>query len=248
MKSQQLYIDAHVHIGDFSSWIPAENTYVCSCAHSPHEFAAVEKALNKYHNVVPAYGIHPQNPDKDLYPFLEELVIQKRVKAIGECGFDLFTPDFISSLEQQKEVWTMQLELAVKHSIPLVIHCRRAMNELFGYTQLLKKLPAVIFHAFPGSTTEAQSLFKRGVQGYFSFGKELIKGRKQSIGCLKELPLELILLETDAPYQTLKHQKETPPEDIFLVYQKAATVLECPIKELIPIVENNFKRALLEHF
>lgn len=248
MKSQQLYTDAHVHIGDFSPWIPAENSYVCSCAHSPHEFSAVEKALNKYHNVVPAYGIHPQNPDKDLYSFLEELVIQKRVKAIGECGFDLFTPDFTSSLEKQREVWTLQLELAVKYNVPLIIHCRRAMNEFFGYTQLLKKIPSVVFHAFPGSPTEAHSLLKRGVTGYFSFGKELIKGRKQSIRCLKELPLEVILVETDAPYQTLKNQKETPPEDIFLVYQRVTEILEYPREELVPVIENNFKRALLEHF
>ena len=69
MKSQQLYIDAHVHIGDFSSWIPAENTYVCSCAHSPHEFAAVEKALNKYHNVVRLTVFIRKIPTKSCIPF-----------------------------------------------------------------------------------------------------------------------------------------------------------------------------------
>ena len=122
-------------------------------------------------NVVASFGIHPQNPDVRLFPVLEKLAEQRRLVAVGEAGFDFFTPELAANWHQQREVWQLQLEQAQKHQLPLVIHCRKAMDKIFLYCKDLKKLPAVVFHAFPGSCQEAENLLKRGIEGYFSLAR-----------------------------------------------------------------------------
>lgn len=235
------YIDAHIHIADCASWKLPPDTMVCSSAHSFEEFLLVEGAGQQNPGrVVATFGIHPQKPDISLYPVLEELACQKRIQAVGEAGFDCFTQEFTDTLPRQLEAWHLQLELARKFQLPLVVHCRRAMDKIFLYTKELNALPAVMFHAYPGSPQEARNLLRRGVNAYFSFGKELLRGRRNSIQCVQSLPLDRLLTETDAPYQTLRHQAATPPEDIQLVYGEFAKIRD--------IGEEKLKKQLLDNF
>ena len=83
--------------------------------------------------VVLSFGIHPQNPDVSLFPLLEKLAAEHRLGAVGEAGFDFFTPELTATREKQQEVWQLQLELAQRYQLPLVIHCRRAMDKIFLY-------------------------------------------------------------------------------------------------------------------
>lgn len=235
------YSDAHMHIADCVGWRLPPDTVVCSSAHSWEEFQLVEAAAQEHPGrVMATFGIHPQNPDATRYPVLEELARQKRIQAVGEAGFDLFTPEYQATLPRQLEVWCLQLELARKCQLPLVVHCRRAMDKIFLYTKELKALPAVVFHAYPGSPQEAGNLLRRGVNAYCSFGKELIRGRRNSIQCVESLPLERLLAETDAPYQTLRHQAATPPEDIKRVYGEFVKIRG--------IGEDELKKQLLDNF
>ncbi len=190
-------------------------------------------------------GIHPQNPDINMTSLLENVlkyekydikpdikydklltkydILQDKydkISAIGECGFDLFTPEFKSTLDKQKEVWNAQLELAIKYDKPIIVHCRKGMCHIFESIEKLKKIKAVIFHSFSGSVTEAISLRKKGVNAFFSFGKPILNGNKNAIQCVKSLPLENILLETDSPYQTLKGEEVTNPSDVLKVYEQ----------------------------
>lgn len=235
------YIDAHMHIADCASWKLPPDTMVCSSAHSFEEFLLVEAAAQENPGrVMATFGIHPQNPDVCLYPVLAELAREKRIQAVGEAGFDLFTSEYQATLPRQLEAWCLQLELAKKYQLPLVVHCRKAMDKIFMYTKELSALPAVVFHAYPGSPQEARNLLRRGVNAFFSFGKELLRGRRNSIQCVESLPLERLLAETDAPYQTLRHQAATPPEDIELVYRKFV--------EIRDIGEESLKAQLLDNF
>ena len=77
----------------------------------------------------------------------------------------------------------------------------------------------VLFHSFMGPPVEALSLLNRGINGYFSFGKQLLNCNKKAIACVRELPSNRILAETDAPFQTLKGEKYTAPSEIVRVYQ-----------------------------
>lgn len=198
-----------------------------------------------------SYGIHPQSPalrdktfiEKEL-SFIENLLAEKKIIAIGECGFDFFTPEFKSTAPEQEIVFNEQLFLAQKYNVPIVLHLRKSIEKIFTYSRELKKLPAVIFHSFPGTLREAQSLQNHGINAFFSFGKPILNGKKASIDCVQNLPIQNILFETDAPYQTLKDEKETLPSDIKKVYQRACELRGFSIEDLCEKIFINFKSAL----
>lgn len=116
-------------------------------------------------------------------------------------------------------MFNLQLDLALQYNMPMVIHARKANHKLFEYSRQFKKLPAVLFHSFMGPAREAQSLIDHGINAYFSFGKQLMNNNKKVLDCAKNLPLCVLLAETDAPFQYLKGEKFTPPSDIIKVYK-----------------------------
>ena len=196
------------------------------------------------------YGIHPQSPllkNKSLIEeelsYMENLIIDKKIIAIGECGFDFFTPEFRSTAAEQETVFNEQLFLAQKYNLPLVLHLRKSIEKIFTYSRQLKKIPAVVFHSFPGTFREAQSLTNHGINAFFSFGKPILNGKKASIDCVQNLPLQNLLFETDAPYQTLKGETETSPTDIKKVYRKACELRKINLEELSETVFKNFQIA-----
>ena len=196
------------------------------------------------------YGIHPQSPllkNKSLIEeelsYMENLIIDKKISAIGECGFDFFTPEFKSTATEQETVFNEQLFLAQKYNLPLVLHLRKSIEKIFTYSQQLKKIPAVVFHSFPGTFREAQSLTNHGINAFFSFGQPILNGKKASIDCVQNLPLQNLLFETDAPYQTLKGETETFPTDIKKVYRKACELRKINLEELSETVFKNFQIA-----
>ena len=71
-----------------------------------------------------------------------------------------------------------------------------------------------------GPPVEAQSLLNREINGYFSFGKQLLNGNKKAIACVRELPPERVLSETDAPFQFLKGESYTTLSDIKQITQE----------------------------
>lgn len=95
--------------------------------------------------------------------------------AIGEIGFDLW-PEFRHTLALQRSIFVEELRLAQQYHLPIVVHQRRAMHEIFAQISSLKRLPAVIFHGYSGTFLEALSLRKRGVHAYFSVGTPLLWG------------------------------------------------------------------------
>ena len=119
--------------------------------------------------------------------------------------------DYINKMENKKFV--------VAASVLGALLCTNAISAM-KYSKELKKLPAVLFHSFMGSLIEAESLLKRGINGYFSFGKQIFNNNKKVIQLVSELPLEKLLLETDAPFQTLKGEKFTDTKEIEKIYTK----------------------------
>ena len=219
--SSKTLFDAHFHYAvckELGICDLPENWQGISCAHSQPEFE-LQRAAPAC--VIQSYGMHPQNAAneniKESADFLENLLIKNLITFVGEAGFDYFTQEFRDAAALQEEIFNIQLELALSYNVPLVIHCRKTNHKLFEYSKQLKKLPEVLFHSFMGPPVEAQSLLNRGINGYFSFGKQLLNGNKKAIACVRELPAERILAETDAPFQYLKGEKYTNPEDIIKV-------------------------------
>lgn len=222
------YFDAHFHYFDCKksdSFDFFDNWKGCSCAHSVSEWNEQYDFSQTNKIILNSFGLHPQQAGKiDIKKqtdFLEFLINNKKVQAIGETGFDYFTDDLILKKDLQEIMFNNQLELAIKNNLPLIIHCRKANEKLFEYSKELKKVKSVLFHSFMGSPVEALSLKKRGINAYFSFGKQLLNNNKKVISCMRELPVEMLLCETDAPFQYLKNEKQTVISDIKTVYQSA---------------------------
>lgn len=244
LSKELKFTDSHIHLADLDNWTPINNSYVCSCAHSKFEMEKLNFFEKKYSNLVySAFASHPQNPSLNNIPLLENLLSTNSIKAIGEIGFDFYSKELAANFSMQQEVWNIQLELAIKYNKPIIIHCIKGIEKIFTYSKLLTKLPAVVFHSFGGSSVEAHSLMKRGINCFFSFGKPLLRGNKRAIQCVKELPHERLLAETDAPFQKLPTEKTTLASDIVFIYKELAEILELPLEEICKKLEKNFFSA-----
>jgi len=157
-----------------------------------------------------ALGIHPlyvQHADDGDLARLDAALTQHRddprLVAVGEIGLDYFVPELMQSplRERQEYFYVEQLKLARQHGLPVILHVRRSAD------RLLKGLRAVgnggyqwqgIAHAFNGSVQQAQAFMALGFK--LGFGGALTYERAQNLRRLAtELPLEAIVLETDAP-------------------------------------------------
>ncbi|MGN0739924.1 MAG: TatD family hydrolase, partial [Treponema sp.] len=176
---------------------------------------------NSKSKIFSSFGIHPQLPLLENLSYLESLLEEKKLNAVGETGFDFYTEEFSRTENQQTEAFLVQIELAQKHSLPVIIHGRKAIEKFFFYSKMLSKIPLVIFHSFSGTCQEALSLLNHGINARFSFSKQILNGNKKAVQCVSQLPLEKILFETDAPFQTLKGEENTMPSEILKVYEEA---------------------------
>lgn len=232
--------DAHLHLlycTNFS-YFPSNPYYIASSTSSIEEYKREEDYINLLYSrckkenktlpyIVKMHGLHPQSLStlsnsevEDNLSFLEHLLQTQAINAIGEVGFDLFSPEYKKSIEVQKEVFRQTLLLGIKYNTPCVLHVRKGLNYIFSYIPLLKRLPAVLFHAFPATNLEATALLNKEVNAYFSIGRQVLNGNKKVLSCASFLPLTKIVLETDAPYGKLKEEKETYPCKIREVYRK----------------------------
>ncbi len=247
-----LFTDSHIHITQIPNWAPVEQdgyaSPVCACAHSPEEWQDLA-VFSKYKrdSIILSFGIHPQFPQVSYIEKLESILRNgskdEKCDCIGEAGFDLFNDEYKQTIEAQIEVWSAQLELCEKYNFPLIVHSRHALDKVFADAKKLSKIRSVIFHSFPGSPLEAQSLLKRNINAFFSFGKPILNGNKRAIKCVQELPIECILAETDAPFQTLRGEEFTPASDIIKVYAKIAGLRNIDIEVICCSLEKNFYKA-----
>ncbi|GMO58324.1 MAG: TatD family hydrolase [Treponemataceae bacterium] len=256
-----IFTDAHIHLAhcnmeEILDFAGTQTALFCSSCHTKNE---LERTLEIAHKIrkqndaslaLASFGVHPQNPDKVLLDTLESALRADEIAAIGEIGFDLFTPAFASRLPEQTAVWNIQLELAAQYNKPVIVHCRKAIHLLFKDAQKLAKLPAVVFHSCPPSPIEAQSFLKRGVNAYFSLGKPLLNcgkpyGNKRAQLCAKQLPLAHLLTETDAPYQTLKGETASQARDIMRVDEALSQLRELPINLTTEALHRNFCAAYM---
>lgn len=253
-----MYCDAHIHLGQCAEIFGAQEIYaglekeeelmLCSCAHSCDDFAkqkAAAKILSEQRNafVVESYGFHPQNPDLCDSEFMCELLETGQISAIGESGFDFFTPEFKSQKQQQILAWEFSVKKALEYGVPLIIHDRKALDILFSYTRELSSLRSVVFHSFAFGVREASSLLSHGINSYFSFGSGIFRGNKKNISCVAELPADRILFETDAPFQTQRGEKYSKACVIKNVYETAASIRKCSLQEIQYVTEKNFCSA-----
>lgn len=156
----------------------------------------------------PAYGLHPMYLDDHEPAHLDELaaVIEtERPVAVGECGLDFYVEGL--DRDEQYRYFRRQLELARELDLPVIIHARRAFDEVTACIRRLDGLRGVV-HSFSGSAQQAENLcslgFLLGIGGPVTYPRA---NRLRDI--VATLPADHLLLETDSPDQPLHgHQGE----------------------------------------
>lgn len=166
-------------------------------------FAAVASLCREYAGCHPAYGIHPmyvQRAEPDDLQALRATLQREAAVAVGEIGLDNFMPD--TDVARQTFYFTEQLKIAREFDLPVILHVRRAIDEVLR--ELRKyKVCGGIAHAFNGSRQQADEFIKLGFK--LGFGGAMTWQRALKIRELAAtLPLDSIVLETDAP--------DIPPE------------------------------------
>jgi TatD DNase family protein len=254
--------DAHCHPFDLARFMPGaeqqrQQSVVLAAASScdleefsHNENLAREAAAQSNTPLLPCFAIHPQQlAVSNLQEFeiekqlslLDDLAKQKRIAAVGECGFDLYNNEFKETEKTQEKIFTSHLETALKYDLPVVLHVRRATRKIFAVVKDLAKCRAVVFHSCPLSFEESQSLLRRKINAYFSFGNAVINGHKQMARCFASLPAERLLTETDAPFQPARGEKFSQWTDLPRIIEKAAALRKENAKELEFQIEKNFR-------
>jgi TatD DNase family protein len=141
------------------------------------------------------------------------------------CSSDLlFDAGYRATEAEQERLFAVHLDIALQCGLPLVLHVRRAMHKIFPHTRALKKLPAVVFHSWPGSPDEGFSFLRRGINAFFSFGTTIMLNHKNAIRSCAAFPAERLLFETDAPFQPLRGKRHSSFGDLPAVILAAAAI------------------------
>ena len=148
----------------------------------------------------PAYGLHPMFLDAHRPEHLDDLrgwIERERPCAVGECGLDFFVAGLDAELQQH--YFMGQLRMAREFDLPVIVHARRAVDAVIAAIKQVGGLRGVV-HSFPGSPEQAAQLHKLGF--LLGLGGPLTYDRAQRLQRLvATMPLEQLLLETDAPDQ-----------------------------------------------
>ena len=184
-------------------------------------------------------GFTSKEEDFD-YGYYLQLAQDPRVVAIGECGFDFYrlSPQ---TKRKQKKVFMKHIELAYVVKKPLMIHCRNAFEYLLKVLDSQKGIlnsPPGVIHFFSGSKSDAEKLMDLGFS--FSFGG-VITFTSDYDEVIKYIPMERILLETDAPYVSPVpyRGKRNEPEYIAETARRLAEIKGLPVEEAAQIITQN---------
>tara|TARA_R110002012_G_scaffold94354_7_gene228524 strand:+ start:30760 stop:31524 length:765 start_codon:yes stop_codon:yes gene_type:complete len=190
-------------------------------------------------------GLHPtsvkENFEEEL-AHVEEQFKRRSFYAVGEIGIDLYWDK--STLEIQKIAFKRQIQLAKKHKLPIVIHCRDAFDEIFEVLETEKDNDLFgIFHCFTGTFEQAQRAIsfnmKLGIGGVVTFKN----GKIDTF--LSEISLKHIVLETDSPYLAPApfRGKRNESGYLALICKKLSEVYNISEAEIAKITTENSKKV-----
>ncbi len=190
----------------------------------------------KYPFVFSAVGIHPSNMGNTTISDIEKLASHEKCVAIGEIGLDYYWVN--NNKEEQKKIFSSQIELAKNFNLPIIVHDRDAHEDTLN---ILKKYkPNGVVHSFSGSLEMAKEILKLGM--YLGIGGVItFKNAKKLPEVVEMLPLDRLLLETDAPYLTPVpfRSKTNHSQMIYLTAQKIAEIKNKTISEILEISYSN---------
>lgn len=203
-------IDTHAHLDDaafahdldavMEASRAAGVCQVINIGYSPATWLSSRALQDQYPHVGVALGLHPQNAGESGPELARDLLRALRdsgAVAVGETGFDFARsqPEF----KEQEHAFRIQLEIASSEGLPTIIHQRDAADALTAELDRWPNLAPIVLHSFDGTDLLADWAIERGC--YVGIGGLATRPRSEKLrGLLKRMPVDRLLLETDAPY------------------------------------------------
>lgn len=211
-------IDTHTHLDD-PSFTPDFEQVLARAAKAgvgtlivpaiqASGWAALRQLCQQHPQLRPAYGLHPMFMPRHSEQELSALagwLEQGDAVAVGECGLDFHIPD--PDRKRQQQFFEAQLELARNHRLPVIVHARKAVEQVI---LTLRRFPGItgVLHSFSGSRQQAERLIDMGLMMGFG-GPATYANAHRLHSLIAWLPVGSLLLETDSPDQpTAPHRGE----------------------------------------
>jgi TatD DNase family protein len=192
-------------------------------------------------NIFLMMGLHPTHVKDNYKQELEHVALElskRKFFAIGEIGIDLYWDK--THLEEQKQAFRKQIQLAKQYKLPIVIHCREAFDEIFEILESEKSKDLFgIFHCFSGTYEQALQTIsynmKLGIGGVITFKNGKIDQ------FLNQIDLKHIVLETDSPYLAPIPYRGKRNESSYIVnvVDKVASIYNLSPEEIARITTEN---------
>jgi TatD DNase family protein len=210
-------IDTHCHIHSLDYPLAADQvitraelddvTRLLCVGQTPEDSRQAVSFVQTRDGTWASIGIHPHEAkafvkgnvlDTEKFQEFAELAEKPKVVAVGECGLDFFYNH--SAKEAQIIIIKSQIELALKHNLPMVFHVREAFEDFWPIFDTYHGIRGVV-HSFSAADKELADILQRGLyvglNGIMTFTKD-----QAQLAAAKAVPLDRLLLETDAPYLT----------------------------------------------
>jgi len=263
-----MYIDSHAHLffkdyeQDFDEVISrAKDAGIEFIVNPGTDLETSRRSIElaqQYDMIYACVGFHPHDASKaspEALKEIEKLSLHPKVVAIGEIGLD-YHYDY-SPRDRQREVFTTQIEIAVRRNLPIIIHSRESEPDTLEIIKLMTdKYPGWksagntlqrrgVFHCFPGDAAMARTVigwnFYISIPGPVTFMHKTKPNTMAEV--VSEIPLEHILLETDSPYLTPVplRGKRNEPANIPLIAEKIASLKNTDVQTIGTITSKNVK-------
>ena len=248
-----MYFDSHAHLDDRRFDDDRDEVFAdlanhdvglvmnigCDLSSSLRSVALAKK----YPFVYAAVGSHPDDADHvdaATLAMYESLCREEKVRAIGEIGLDYHYEDV--PREIQRQAFRLQLELARKLNMPVIVHEREAHADAM---ELVREFSDVrgVFHCYSGALEQAKELVRRG--WYIGFtGVLTFKNARKAVEVAEWLPLDRILIETDCPYMAPEPHRGRRNDSRYvpLVGKKLAEIKNLPEQQVAEATTENAKR------
>lgn len=246
-------IDSHCHLtfpqlfddldGVLQRAAEAGVTHLVTIGTTADESLKAYDLARRYDNVACTAGVHPcyRESADDFVPALRDLLSDPKVVAVGECGLDYFHDEVPRDI--QRRSFVKQLDLAAETGKPVVIHSRESVGDCLEVMADYAGVPAV-FHCFTGSVAEAERLAERGY--YVGFTGPLTFKKNDALReAASRIPLERLLVETDAPFlspEPLRGKRPCEPGYVRHTLATLAAVRGVAVEEMDRLTTENVQR------
>lgn len=195
----------------------------------------------EYDFIYPTVGFHPSEANETTKEDLNELVEfikNNKVYAVGECGLDYYWVS--DNKPRQKWLFEEQIKIAIENNLPVVIHCRDAIEDVYEIVAQYKDKVRFVMHCYSGSLEMALRFVNLG--GYISLGGPVtFKNAKKAKEVAASITLDRLLIETDCPYLTPDpyRGKRNEPAYVRYVLAEIARLRNISVEELEKVLDQN---------